>query len=297
MPNEKSQEKERALFMAIRVGNLPEVKQCLLNGARTDVRCFHGETHLIMAVKGNHREVAQFLLEHVDGKKINNIDDSGNTALHIAASRHNPDMIQLLLSNGAADSLSITNKMGFTPLHLAILGKLKDSRVIDTAAKILAISNAGINQPNRFGRTPLHTAVVREDMLLTGLLLENGAVPSLNTFSKEGVTPLTLACQTDKAMAKLLINSLIKASPIELPHIASELIRQRKSFVTGLDPTLKLLKSAAHLVKALSMLSTRGPDICIEEHRFFSFGRFLSRPKRPPRPAHIEHYVPKLNHQ
>ena len=56
------------------------------------------------------------LVEKID---VNTVDSSGDSALHIAASKGRRDMVQFLIANGA--NVNLANALGTTPLHKAAL--------------------------------------------------------------------------------------------------------------------------------------------------------------------------------
>jgi ankyrin repeat protein len=101
-----------------------------------------------------------------------------STALHVAAFYGNKDIIKFLLDKDA--NVNIDNRMGFTPLHLAIsllpsknaAYSQKNSVVI---AKLLLAAGADINAKANMGDTPLHRAVTSNQVDVVQLLIKNGA--------------------------------------------------------------------------------------------------------------------------
>ena len=65
---------------------------------------------------GMHLSMARWLLEH--GADMNTADDAGVTPLMTAASSADPDLVELLLSQGA--DVAAQCKAGCTALHLAV---------------------------------------------------------------------------------------------------------------------------------------------------------------------------------
>ena len=63
------------------------------------------------------KECVNILISRVTAKVIETQNTEGNTPLHIAASKSNPDIVSILLSNGA--SVYSINKKGKSPLDIA----------------------------------------------------------------------------------------------------------------------------------------------------------------------------------
>jgi ankyrin repeat protein len=63
-----------------------------------------------------NRQLVETLLSQ--GAAVNEKDDNGNTPLHVAANKNCNDVVELLLSKGA--DMNALNKMGFTPLLSAL---------------------------------------------------------------------------------------------------------------------------------------------------------------------------------
>jgi ankyrin repeat protein len=90
-------------------------------------------------------DIAALLIEQ--GAKVDEKDQFGNTALHLAL-RH-PDVVRLLLDSGA--DVNARNAMGNTPLHLAV----KDAPVVE----MLLAAGAQVNARNGLDKSPLHYAM------------------------------------------------------------------------------------------------------------------------------------------
>ena len=68
-----------------------------------------------------HDDVAviEKLLQH--GAQVNQVDDLGYSAAHVASSLRNEPALRVLMANGA--DLSLCSTKGYTPIHTAIFGK------------------------------------------------------------------------------------------------------------------------------------------------------------------------------
>ncbi|KAL2609562.1 hypothetical protein R1flu_028135 [Riccia fluitans] len=156
-------------------------------------------------------------------------DQTGRTALHIAAASGNVDMVEMLLEAGAI--VDVVSKSGQTPLleavymgHfeivLSLLGRgasteAKNSigwTAIHLAASwnhvdivsLLIEKGAELEAADREGRTALHSAVTEGHVECVKLLLEAGADPDARSL--DGRTALyRAAAKGDEVLAELLL--------------------------------------------------------------------------------------------
>ena len=140
----------------------------------------------VAATRGDER-VVDLLLRHK--AKIDVKDGALGTPLHWAAS---PDgsakMVRLLLARKASPTSQDEN--GGIPLHIAALSKQVES------AKALLERKAKVSATNKFGYTPLHCASIGGSATLVQILIKDyGANP--NAKDKHGNTPLHYAEEVD----------------------------------------------------------------------------------------------------
>ena len=117
----------------------------------------------------------------------------GDTALHIAAGAHRPELTQALIGLGAL--VRAANRRGAEPLHYAAEGSPRDPRwnPAAQAATIAQLIRAGAdaNAPTRDGATPFHRAIRTRSAAAVRALLEGGA--DIGCKTRNGSTPMMLA--------------------------------------------------------------------------------------------------------
>lgn len=118
---------------------------------------------------------------------------AGDTALHVAAAAHRPQIARQLIGLGA--DVSASNRRGATPLHYAADGNPGSPRWNPDAqsATVACLIGAGAN-PNavdQSGVTPLHRAVRTRCAAAVGALLDGGA--DALRRNGNGSTPMVLA--------------------------------------------------------------------------------------------------------
>lgn len=160
-----------------------------------------GEPALVLATREGSMSVLAALLDypatHVDATAMN-----GNTALMMAAFKHNMPAVEALLAKGAA-----VNRKGWTALHYAAASG--DNKIagllLKKGARVDAVS------PLASGAyTPLMMAA-REGHDSTALLLiDSGANPRLT--NSEGLTPVQLAERAGKDYVATAIAARIKGN-------------------------------------------------------------------------------------
>ncbi|XP_063597943.1 transient receptor potential cation channel subfamily A member 1-like [Penaeus indicus] len=150
--NERDSKGWTPLHYASKGGRLCALYFLLSLGACVRVRDQQNENPLHFAAKLGRYNTVKKLLESDDGFFIlNQWNNEGKTALHLASQAGHTRVVQLLLSKGA---LLHRDHQGRTPLHLAAEGG--HSRTITA---ILAIHGHTLNQRDKDGNTALHLAV------------------------------------------------------------------------------------------------------------------------------------------
>lgn len=137
-------------------------------------------------------------------------NDRGRTALHVAAQLGHNEIVKLLISKGAV--VNARSRWKYTPLHFAAEASRQDVVVtlLDAGADVHAVTKEGL--------TPLHKAAAKEvssSQELLMILLIRGAY--CNTMNNEGSTPL----QTAVAIGSLS-NARVKCAFRADPHFKNK---------------------------------------------------------------------------
>jgi ankyrin repeat protein len=161
-------------------GHVEVVKLLLHHGA--DVNIFSHNKPLHYAAMNGHIEVAQILIAH--GADINAKGTDEYTPLGTAVSNLQVDMVEYLLSKGA--DVNARAIYGCSPLHTAV-----SKRNIELA-RLLSEHGANTNFKCN-GRTALIDSVLNDDAEMTEMLLSFGA--NVNAKDDYENTPLYISCQ------------------------------------------------------------------------------------------------------
>jgi ankyrin repeat protein len=175
-------------FRAVQMDDAQTVKSLLGTVDPNAANPIGGEPALVLAVREGSMRVFDVLLRHA-GTKIDAPAMNGNTALMMAAFKHNKPAAEALIAKGAA-----VNRPGWTPLHYAAASG------DDDIARLLLAHGARIDaqSPPASGKfTPLMMAAREghEDSAL--FLLGQGADPQLK--NSEGLTAAQIAERADHA--------------------------------------------------------------------------------------------------
>ena len=167
------------LEQAIQNDNLNQLRLLLDLGHDINQIDDQGDTLLHLAVEYNCKKIVELLI--ANGADVS-ANGSWGTPLHLAAEQNLPEMVMLLIKHGA--DINIKNDLLDIPLHAAVEG---DSKVI---IGMLVAQGAHLNTKNIFGETPLHKAIEWESWEATNALITDGV--DLNA-KLHGETSLSIA--------------------------------------------------------------------------------------------------------
>jgi ankyrin repeat protein len=212
----------RLLFTAVDKDNLGAISSLLERGADINGKLKEfGITPLMVAVKNGSGDIVQYLI--LKGANINITDNRGSTALHIAAKRQDYQTIMFLLDNGA--SMDISDNSGRKALDYIpenqrvtiIINRLTTQAEFDQAlldftasgsyigASLAIRKGANVNTYNKEGETPLLIAIRSNNKDISTLLLSHGANPLM--ANKCGMVAMDYAEATRNPMLAQLIDT------------------------------------------------------------------------------------------
>jgi len=183
------------------IGSEPVIRELLAAGVDPDSPNPEGETALMLVVRTGRVDAAKLLIDA--GADVNAKEHwAGQTALMWAGAQLQPEMVKLLVANGAAiDARSTvrewTRKVsseprpkelpqgGLTPLMFAARTGCIE------CAELLLDAGADINLTDPYGVTPLVVATLNLQNDFAAYLVEKGA--DLNQWDLYGRTPLYVA--------------------------------------------------------------------------------------------------------
>ena len=125
----------------------------------------NGRTALHLAVSRSNESLTQVLLQH--GADFERQDAEGQTALHIAAKLGSHAIVQLLLERMA--SVEVKDDLGRTALFYAVQSEN------EAVVKLLLETAIDLDCTDVLGNVALHLAVEMESESITLLLLSSGA--------------------------------------------------------------------------------------------------------------------------
>ena len=174
---------DAALLMSAASGDTAGVSRALSAGAALEARDHRGRTALLLAVAGDHLEVARVLL--LRGADPDAVDDTSDTPWLVTGVTGSVAMLELLLP--AQPDMTLRNRYG----GIAVIPASERGHV----AYVQRVVQTGIDvdHVNDLGWTALLEAVILGDgsaryQEIVRILLSAGADPTL--ADREGVTPV-----------------------------------------------------------------------------------------------------------
>ena len=175
-----------------------------------------GKTPLIIACETGNVELASFLSKK--GAILQNKNDVGESALHIACQRDYPKIVKLLLEERDTDVNDVNDKdgLGNTPLQYAC------SAVNLEIIKLLVEYGAKVTTENKKGECPVHTLVQvtnpdkikKMEKCFHYLIGINTTI--INAKNKKGLTPLNLICKLNNPKHIHAFQILLRESKVNI---------------------------------------------------------------------------------
>jgi len=157
-----------------------------MSGVNKNAQNEDGQTALIIAVSNNNRDMVQLLLENDVDVNIKQTTDGG-TALYVACVRDNKEIVQLLLANQHVD-VNLQAGDGSSPLYAACY-----HGYVEVVKLLLAEKRVNVNLRDFDGLSPFHIACLDDQVEVVTLLLTDLRVV-VNLRAGDGTSPLYMAC-------------------------------------------------------------------------------------------------------
>ena len=116
--NGESRPSKTMLYVAAGMGNIELARTAIANGANLNVQDPEGNTLLIKAAQGGNKDIVELLLDNGAVDSINKKNIHGQTALHLAAQGGHRAIVKALLAGGADQT--IVDKYGRTPMEYGV---------------------------------------------------------------------------------------------------------------------------------------------------------------------------------
>ncbi|KAG7128938.1 Ankyrin-1 like protein [Verticillium longisporum] len=238
------------LCHAAAIGNIPQIKGLLGEGANINGHNEKGYTPLISAILANRLDAVNFLIDNY--AKISTKDSTKNMPpLFHAAEAGYTDILKVLLSHGADPKAS--NTIG-TPHFIGTVEKAPLASVA-----LLLEHGADPNAVSAVGRHVLVAAVQRKDLPAVRLLLDHGAKISATNITGQPLLGVAVA-NKQLDMVKLLIDNGADVNaragangcPLSMAVNSGNIDLLRLLLASNANPDGKDVKSAPVLVNAIS---------------------------------------------
>jgi len=176
---EESKKPLTSIWKGATSGNIQVVTQHLNAGVDVNAQNTDGETPLLEATYGGHKNIVELLISK--GADVNMKDDLGFTPVQWAAREGHKEIVELLISKGA--NLNARDRLiGATTLHYAAVNGHKE------IVKILIKNAADFNSKDMAGQTPLNFAIDEGMDEIADLLRKHGGKTGKELKADSGKT-------------------------------------------------------------------------------------------------------------
>jgi ankyrin repeat protein/uncharacterized protein YegL len=193
------------LYGICQMGPKKIAEQLLSFGATVYHKNKNGDTLILICCRNGQHETLEVLLDHVDEEFVDfKADIDGFNAIMASAEADRPECIRVLKEYGVdlEQKTEETNEIiaSATPLHIAAYyNRIK-------AAQALITLGANHNSIDKFGQTPLHTAVIQGNIEVIKILRNNGC--DIGIQDVNGNTPASY-CRNNVEIKDVLIDPAI----------------------------------------------------------------------------------------
>lgn len=239
--NQVTLKQETALGLAVKEQNIMMFTTLLLHGAKFSEKEIknkkkllknlksmnvtphklldNGQTLLHVAARNGDLPTLQVLMT-LRNAEPNISNKQAETIMHIAATKNNLQMVKWLDSQ-SEHLKNIQNRDDVTPLHIAVRSNNEEmvNFLVQSSKKQLKkypSFQPNVNKKDKFGYTPLHSAVELGNKNIIGAILK--LHPDLNSKNRDGDTPLSIAI---KYHPQLISSLLGQGAKVENNHLKS----------------------------------------------------------------------------
>jgi ankyrin repeat protein len=175
-------------------------------------------------------------------------DHLGRSIIHFAAQRGNIEILRSLIDINSDIDINCKDRDGQTVLHYAVESKRVD------AIKLLVSKGADVNAVDLRGRTPMHRAAAKNNLLAIDCIVEVAGKNSIDNVDYQSRTPEQLARQFGAIAAAEHLrdiggNGLVLDTIVQHVSRTNGLLEARpvSKFKTGLSFSLFYIASATSL--------------------------------------------------
>jgi cytohesin len=149
-------------------------------------------------------------------KRVKLVNYIGNIALHVAAALGTPEIVHMMVREGA--NVNARNENEETPLHHTVWG---DGSTRQAVISILLQAGADINAANNQLTTALHSAVRLSNSLCVKALLQAGADPSIADVMGETPREMALTRHLSNISSIFLEPKIVRPRVLALGQLSS----------------------------------------------------------------------------